>query len=147
MTVPVTADQVATLRAYLTGDFEEYERLYAQLDRDAVRKTYLALIEAACFEAIDRRFARNGTVSDVIEFVGDVRSRSERVGETLDPRVAEQLIRAVLGDGSIDNLDDKVRFGTEIILLAALIADEQLDDAGLDEFIAEARRLADRWTE
>src|SRR5918992_1586448 len=139
----VPADQVATLRAYLAGDFEEYERRYAQLDPDAVRKTYMALIEAACFEAIDRRFAKSGTVADVIEYVGDVRSRSERVGEKLDPRVAEQLIRAVLGDGSIDDLDDKTRFGTEIVLLAALIADEQLDEAGLDEFIAQARQLAD----
>jgi hypothetical protein len=106
----------------------------------------MALIEAACFEAIDRRFAKTGTPASVVEFVGDVRSRSESAGEQLDPLVAEQLIRAVLGEGSIDDLDDKTRFGTETILLAALIADERLDDAGLDDFLAHARKLADRWT-
>lgn len=31
------------------------------------------------------------------------------------------------------------------ILLAGLIADEQLDDAGLDAFLSEARKLADKW--
>jgi hypothetical protein len=31
------------------------------------------------------------------------------------------------------------------LLLAALIADEGLDDAGLDSFMASARTLADQW--
>jgi hypothetical protein len=33
---------------------------------------------------------------------------------------------------------------SQIVLLAALIADEQLDDAGLDTFLGSARKLADQ---
>jgi hypothetical protein len=33
-----------------------------------------------------------------------------------------------------------------MLLLVALISDEQLDDAGLDEFMAEALGVADEWT-
>jgi hypothetical protein len=142
----VTADQLATLRALLAGDFNEHERRRAQLDRDAARAGYLALIEAACFEAIDRRFAKDSTVGDVVEFVGDIRARSEALSDDLDPRAAERLIQAVLGNGSIDDFDDKTRFSTEIVVLGVLIADEQLDNAGLDDVLATARKLADEWT-
>src|SRR4051794_8988428 len=99
MMTALTDDQVATLRAYLAGDFDQYERLYERLDRQAARTTYLALIDAAFFEAVDRRFAKNGTRADVIEFVADVRARSDNLGE-IDALTAERLIRAVLGDGS-----------------------------------------------
>jgi hypothetical protein len=129
----------------LAGDFDQYNRLYQQLDREAARTTYIALIDAAFFEAVDRRFAKAGTVADVIEFVADIRARSERLSE-IDSRAAERLIRAALGDGSADDIDDKTRFGAEIVLLAGLIVDERLDDAGLDKFLAEARKLADSWT-
>lgn len=141
----VTADQVATLRADLAGDFNQYDRLYESLDHEAARMTYAALIEAAFFEAVDQRFAKDGTVANVIEYVADIRARSDRLSE-IDSHAAERLIRACLGDGSVDDLDDKTRFGTEIVLLAGLIVDEHLDDAGLDEFLGEARKLADRWT-
>jgi hypothetical protein len=80
----------------------------------------------------------------VITFVGDVRSRSERLARELDPQVAERIIRAVLGEGSISDLSDATVAGTQIVLLAALIADEQLDDAGLDTFLGSARKLADQ---
>jgi hypothetical protein len=143
--MPVTDESVATLRALLAGESGEYERLYENLDSATRRTDYPAMIDAAFFEAVDRRFDK-GKASDVVEFVGDVRSQSVTLEEQIDPRVAERLIQAVLGDGSIDDIDDKARFSTEVILLALLIADEQLDDTGLDEVLDGARKLADRWT-
>lgn len=142
--MPVTDDQVATLRAYLEGDFESHKRLHGQLDPVAARTGYTALIAAAFFEAVDRRFAKNGADADVVEFVGSVRSRSERLANELDPGIAERLIRHSLGEGSISDVDDDTVVRTQIVLLAGLIADEQLDNAGLDEFMATARMLGDR---
>jgi hypothetical protein len=142
--VAVTDHQVATLRAYLSGNFDEYERLYAHLDREADQAGYGALIAGGFFEAVDRRFAKEGTVTDVIEFVGAVRARSERLSESIDPTAAERLIRHSLGDGSIADLDDKTVVGTQFLLLAGLVADEEFDEADLDDFLAEARALGDR---
>jgi hypothetical protein len=51
----------------------------------------------------------------------------------------------LLGQGTIDDLGEKERFDTEAILLGALITDEQLDDAALDDVLADARKVADRW--
>lgn len=143
----VTDEQVAALRAYLAGDLDQHHRLYSRLDRATARSGYTALVIAAFFEAADRRFAQNGTAADVIEFVGDVRARTEELGEKIDARVAERLIRAVLTDEDISDLDDTTKGRYYIVLLAALVADEQLDPDGLDSFLAEARKLADRWVD
>jgi hypothetical protein len=142
--MPVTDDQVAALRAYLAGDFDTHKKLHRQLDPVAAGTGYTALIAAAFFEAVDRRFAKSGADADVVEFVGSVRARSERLGDELDPHTAERLIHHSLGRGSIADLRDETVVNTQIVLLAGLISDEQLDDAGLDEFMATARGLGDR---
>jgi hypothetical protein len=144
--MPVTADQVATLRAYLAGDFDSHKRLFGQLDRTAAKTGYTALLTAAFFEAVDRRFAQNGTTTDVVEFVADVRARHLKDADDIDPRAAERLILAMFTDEDVDDLDTETKVSTQIILLYALITDARLDDAGLDGFLAEARKLADEWT-
>lgn len=142
----VTDEQVATLRAYLAQDFEEYHRLRDQLDEQELNG-YAALLTGGFFEAVDRRFVADGTSAEdaeVIEFVADVRARFDEDGETLDPRIAERLIWHSLGKGSIADIDDTVRGSAQMILLAALSLDERFDDAELDAFLATARGLGER---
>ncbi len=55
------------------------------------------------------------------------------------------MIRAVYTEEEIRDIDPSTRLGTQFLLLTALIADEHLDPAGLDEFLAGARDLADQW--
>lgn len=140
----VTDGQVAALRAHLAGDIEEHERLYAQLG-PAAGTGYNALVAAAFCTAVERRFAKEGTRADVMQFVGDVRARSERLSDAIDPLTAERVIRAVYTAESVDDVDDRTMGATQIVLLTALIADAHLDDAGLDDFMAAARGLADQW--
>jgi hypothetical protein len=141
----VTDDQVAALRAQLADDVEEHRRLLAQLNLDSGGTAYTALIDAAFFEAAERRFGTGSTMAGIIEYVADVRARSDRVAEAVDARTAERLIRGVFKDDeSIRDLDPKAAFTAKQIVLSALIADEHLDDAGLDKVMAEARKLADQ---
>jgi hypothetical protein len=142
--VPVTDDQVAVLRALLAGDLERHKLLYAQLGRDQALAGYTALVTGAFSEAVERRFGANYRPADVITFVGDVRTRSDQIAESLDPSAAERVIRAVFGDGSVRDLRDATVVSAQIVLLGALIADERLNAAGLDAFLADARKLADR---
>jgi hypothetical protein len=145
MTTHVTDEQAATLRAYLTGDPDRYAELHARLDRGQDATAYTALIIAAFFEAVDRRFAKNGTTGDVIDFVAGLRARSDRLGQEIDPQTAERLIRAALTDEDISDLTDQVKGRVYPVVLTALVADEHLDDAQLDAFLTEARQLANRW--
>jgi hypothetical protein len=141
--MPVTDAEVATLRALLTGDFELHQRMRDQLD-DSSWPGYLALIEAGSFLAIRRRFGTNASMQDTVALVASTRSHSEKAADSLDPHHAERLIHAVLGNGNIDDFDDKTRFATEIGVLIAVIADMRPTDADLEQFLANARKLADR---
>ena len=143
VTMPVTDDQVAVLRAILRDDLDLYRQLYARLDRAEVKRGYLALITAAFAEAVERRFGA-GCQAAAAEFVTALRACSARVAEAVDPGIAEQLIRLVFEDVSLDGLDEKAVARAKFLVLAGLIADARLDDAGLDEFLAAARKLGDR---
>jgi hypothetical protein len=59
--------------------------------------------------------------------------------------IAERVIMAVLADDSLDGIDPYKSLEAQSVLLAALVYDEDLDDAGLDAFLAKARKLADEW--
>ena len=71
----VTEEQVAALRAYLTDNEREYERLVDHLKQTDELDCYSALLGSAFFDAVNRRFAPTGTVVDVIGFVAAVRAR------------------------------------------------------------------------
>jgi len=142
--MPVTDDQVATLRALLSDDMDRYRQLFSGLDRAEAKKGYSALVTAGFAEAVERRFGPGYRGADIVEFVASVRSRSDQVAAELDPDVAERVIRVVLEDVPVDDLNRNAVTGAQLLLLIGLIADAQLDGQGLDQFLAEARKLADQ---
>jgi len=143
--MPVTDDEIAVLRAHLSGNQALQQELQARLASPAARSRYATLVAAAFFEAVDRRFAPRGTAADVIDFVADVRARSERLAEGIDAQAAEQLIGAALTGEDAPGIDGEAKGRLFIVLLAALASDEHFTDAELDAFLAEARKTADGW--
>jgi hypothetical protein len=142
--MPVTDEQEAALHAQLAGRFDEYERLFDALDPVAAGTGYSALVSAAFYIAASERFPEGTPTEDVIEYVGDVRGRTEGSAK-LDPRIAERLLLAVFTDEETDGIDRRTSYKTQLVLLAALTADAQPDEAELDQFMIRARRLADQW--
>jgi hypothetical protein len=142
--MPVTDDQVAALRALLVDDMDSHRQLFGQLDRAEARKGYPALVTAAFGEAVERRFGQHYQPADIVSFVADVRARSDRLARELDPDVAERVINAVLGHGTSRDLDKVAVTRAKLVLLGGLVADARLDDEGLDELLAAARKLADQ---
>lgn len=144
--MPVTDKQVATLRAQLAGHTAEHKNLLNQLDWKTDGPGYTALLDAAFFEAVDRRFNAKTTDEEIIAYVANVRSRTDDTAEAVNPEYAERLIAKVLGrGGSIDDLEDRTGTRTKLFLLVTLVIDSESDDAGLDEFLGAARKIADRW--
>jgi hypothetical protein len=143
--MPLTDKQVAPLRAQMAGNLEEHRRLLAQLDPAEIQNPYRQLVSAAFCVAAERRFPEGSSRSDVINFVANARSRTERFGE-VDPQVAERVILAVVGSERIGDIDPKTSFEAQMLLLAAFTADAKYDAAGLEDFLADARKLADQWS-
>lgn len=143
MTVEITTKSIAALRAQLSGNSSEHQRLAGEFRGRDDRLAFSALVHAAFLEAVGRRFTKQSQASDVIEYVADVRSRFDKVADAVDPRAAEQLILEALGQGTTDGIDSRTSSIAMMFLLTALVADERLDGAALDEFIAKARTTAD----
>ena len=146
MALSVTDHQVATLRAFLAGDMAEHNRLSAELASSDAKTGYMALIAAAFWDAVERRFPSGTPRSDVIDFVSNTRTRAPEAADPLDPRTTERMILAVTTDESISDLDNETVVTHEVTLLSGLIADEQFDGPELDDFLASARAVADQPT-
>lgn len=143
----ITDDQVATLRAQLAGHHEEHVRRLEELDTEEAKNGYATLVTAAFFEAVDRKFIVNDKVAedaDVINFVAHQRETHPNSADQLDPHAAEMVILDALGKGSIDDINSESLFGTQILLLAALVGEARFTDDDLDAFLAEARTEADK---
>jgi len=145
--MPVTDQQAAPLRALLARQPDEHDRLFGLLDLNAKRTGYQALVSAAFVVAVQRRFTRDTSQAEVIEVVGGMRARSPRLAGQVDPVVAERLVMAVFNDDPLDDLDARKSFEVQSVLMVTIIYDENLDEAGLDDFLAKARKLADEWLE
>lgn len=142
--VPVTNEQVATLRAQLTGDNQRYEQGFRKLETSADRAGYAALVGAAFIIATEQRFQPPVTVADLIRYVADVRARTASTAENVDPRLAEHLLHAALADEPFTGSPEAIG-ANQIVLLAALIADAQPAPDRLDALLTEARTVADQW--
>jgi hypothetical protein len=144
MTMPVNDRQLAVLRAQLAGRLDEHKELLARLDWSADGVGYAALMDAAFAEAVDRRFGAQASAGDVATYVADVRARQEPAGD-VDPDIAERLIGAASGTSTIEDIDPRTAITARQYLLVAMTADAGYDDAGLDQFLLAASKLADQW--
>ncbi|MES9543696.1 hypothetical protein [Actinomadura sp. NPDC000600] len=144
--MPVTDEQVAALYAQLAGrPPEEHLRLFNELDQND-NVGYAALLAAGLFEAIQRRFVKDGEIADrseIIEFVAQARAKGNESLEAINPGVAEQIILHALGKASLSGIDDQTVLGHQIVLLSALVGRANYSEAELNDFMAQIRADAD----
>jgi hypothetical protein len=139
----VTDDHVAALRAMIVEDFDQYARHRERVEQANGLADLNVIFAAAFTRAVRRKFKDPFTMADVIQFVASERVRIDDREFDFDPLVAERLVLAALGHGSPEGVDEDTAGFAQAALLIALIVDENLDDAGLNDFLAEARELAD----
>lgn len=145
----ITDNQVAALQAQLSGRFDEYQRLLNAMSKEEANLGYAALVGAAFFSAVRRRFIvdeKPASDAEIIEFVAEARGRTPNAAEIIEPDVAELLINLSIGKAPLEarkNLDDNISIRIKALLLAMLVADEEFSEAELEEFLAEARELGE----
>ena len=143
----VTDDHVAALRAYLSAGSDdeaaEAERLFMLLAEAGTAEGIGELLYAMFVIAARRRFSPTWTHAEIIRFVAGVRALVSERPDALDARAAEHQLCAALGEKQVGYPDEEARARSQVVLLEALIQSAELDDAGLNELLAEGRRLAD----
>lgn len=142
--MPVTDDIVATVRAYLQADKEEFQRLNAGLDRarDA-SVAYKAMVIGAFIVAVERKFTEQSSRDEIIDYVANVRSRGPNMPDVLDPTASERMISSVFTDESIRDIDSRAKFNIWTHFATAIVNDEGITGPELDDFLAKARQEAD----
>jgi hypothetical protein len=144
--MPVTDEQVAALRAQLSGRTEEHQRLFSALSEEDVRTGYRALVSGAFMIAAEQRFGRQTTPAALAEFVAELRAGYESVAAKLDPRTAERVLRAAYTSDRLSDLDPRAVWQARVLLLAGMVSSARLDSQALEDLLSQARKLADQAT-
>jgi hypothetical protein len=139
MPLTITDKQVATMRSLLAADIGEFQR---RLDGLGPGEDIGPLGTAAFWLLVERRFA-NRPADKVIAFIGDVRARSERLAQKIDPTTAERLIRSVYNDDPVSDIDAATKRDLMTILVPALARDEHFSNEQLDEFLPQVCKFAE----
>lgn len=134
----------ALFRAAIGGDGEGIDAATRKLDGDgwagSVRHVF-----AVFGQAVQRRFPPGYTRADIVRFVADVRAASHDPG-TMSADVAEELVRVALGELELDSdLGFEEVITPQISLAVAILRDERLSDAELDEFFTAVEQQVDGW--
>ena len=147
VTVGVTGNHLAALRAFLNDDYTTFDRISSRLDADGSWQEYAVLQGAAFAVAARRRFPGEYTAGDIIRFVGRARAAVHDETGQIDPVTAERLLRGALSNPAyVTGLDQNAMAQAMMTLLKTLITEEGLTGPELDAFLAESRDEARRAT-
>ena len=143
----VTDMHLEALRTFLVEGPEEWLERYGEPIQNEIGTGYSLLVYCAFDQALRLRFSPTYTVPQVIRFVADLRLTLEEYAHELDPRVAESLIRYSLGDDTISGrppfgVDEVTMMRAQLLLLVALVTEEDLDETELEKFIKDSAALA-----
>jgi hypothetical protein len=139
--VRVTDRDLAALQAALNGDVAAFDHFNTELG-GTPGAGFAALMATAFTNAARHRFGDERSISDVIRFVGRVRTQYSAYD--FRPSVAEEMIFSVLrGTPTQTDLDGCECGDIQITLLAALVDD--LDIWQRASFFQQARFGADQW--
>ena len=137
----VSDRDLAALQAALNGDVAAFDHYNAEL-RGTPGAGFTALMATAFIDAARHRFGDERSISDVIRFVGKVRTQYSAYD--LRPSVAEEMIFSVLrGTPTQTGLDGRECGDIQITLLAALV--DNLDIRQRASLFQRARLEADQW--
>ncbi|GIG66110.1 hypothetical protein [Phytomonospora endophytica] len=134
----------ALFRAAIGGDSDGIDAATKRLDGDgwagSVRHVF-----AVFGQAVQRRFPPGYTRADIVHFVADVRAASHDPG-SMSADIAEELVRVALGEADLDpELGFEEVITPQISLAVAILREERLSDAELDEFFTDVELQVEGW--
>jgi hypothetical protein len=147
--VHLREENILALRLFLTKGPEAWVPLQEAIQKDdETAAGYMALLYGAFCVAVRRRFSPTYTVGEIVRFVADVRIKAHEDTGLINPLVAEDMIRRVVGAPPLENgepEDVRAALYAEVFVLLHLVGEADFDRAGLEQFIEEATAYTERW--
>jgi len=144
MPVQVTDDIEAAARAYLRGDTAEYNQRIAELGR--ARETtvaFRAMVYAAFLLTVQYKFSKDTPREEIIDFVAEIRSRSDDLPDTIDPTAAERQITSVFTGENTDDVDTRMELTIQMLFATAIVDDQGIEGQLFEQLMTSTRKLAD----
>jgi hypothetical protein len=125
-------------------DFKRHRELSNALHASGRLTGYSEVITAAFYIAVRRQFPERYSAEDVILLVADARAMFDQTGDVINPRSAELVVRAPLGEyeGAAHVPDEEVA-KIQVVICSYLAAEDRLGDP--EVFMGEVRKILDEW--
>ncbi|WUH98556.1 hypothetical protein OHR68_34400 [Spirillospora sp. NBC_00431] len=143
--VVVRDEHILALRLFLLGD-PEWLKPLKHPESDGV--AYTLMVYSAFAVAVRRKFPPTFTFTQIVRYVANLRISVMTDPHEIDPRVIENLIRAALGDASVDKEPKpatETAVAAELVILEDLLPESVPDEASLEEFLEESAAFARGW--
>ncbi|TDB91603.1 hypothetical protein E1264_01230 [Actinomadura sp. KC216] len=143
--VVVRDEHVEALRLFLLGD-PEWPKALKDPEREG--DAFALMVYAAFAVVVRRELPPTFTYPQIVRYVADLRTSRNGGERGIDPRVTENLIRAALGDASVDEEPDpapEIVAAGELAVLEDLLPRSVADEAGLEDFLGESAAFARAW--
>ncbi|MEV4002451.1 hypothetical protein [Actinomadura sp. NPDC049753] len=145
----VSEENILALRSFLLEGPEAWVPLKDKIQaNEETAAGYMSLLYGAFCVAVRRRFSPTYTDSEIVRLVADVRVKAQETAGLIDVSLAEDMLRSAVGAPTLQvgRTDDlRAVLYAEVFILLYLVAEMELDRAGLEQFIDEVAAYTEEW--
>ncbi|MEV3923871.1 hypothetical protein [Actinomadura coerulea] len=149
LSVEIREENILALRSFLLEGPEAWAPLEEKIQvDDETAAGYMSLLYGAFHVALRRRFSPTYNVGEIVRLVADIRIKAGDDTGAINTLAAEAVIRRAVGASPLQETGpDDVRtvLYAQVFILLYLIAEMDLDRAGLEQFIDEVTSYTEQW--
>lgn len=147
--VRIGEENILALRSFLLEGPEAWVPLQDEMQvDDETAAGYMSLLFCAFEVAVRRKFAPTYFGGQLVRFVADVRITADEDANLIDPIIAEDMVRRAVDAPPLkETVPDDVTatLRAQVFILLYLVAEMDLDRAGLEQFIDEVTSYTEEW--
>ena len=147
--VRIGEENILALRSFLLEGPEAWVPLQNEMQvDDETAAGYMSLLFCAFEVAVRRKFAPTYIVGELVRFIADVRIAAGEDAHLINPLIAEAMVRRAVDAPPLkQSVPDDVSaiLHAEVFVLLYLVAEMDLDRAGLEQFIDEVTAYTEQW--
>ncbi|GGQ30649.1 hypothetical protein BKA00_002879 [Actinomadura coerulea] len=140
---------ILALRSFLLEGPEAWVPLQDEMQvDDETAAGYMSLLFCAFEVAVRRKFAPTYIVGQLVRFVADVRIAAGEDANLINPLIAEDMVRRAVDAPPLKETvpdDVSATLHAQVFILLYLVAEMDLDRAGLEQFIDEVTSYTEQW--